>query len=356
MGRIYGRVESPEDIKRINCIIRDEMLYVETPAQLTDLKKRSDYLCTLTYSPFWQKKFGDKIEELRNVALEENRVTVKTANYIAKYKGFDREYEPWRKDINIEDQLKEIPNQVVEELTHSIFSLKNSISILEDLRNAFCDIRKAIVLCEDINCLDKTKRAIDILSVLPYLESFKEHFDEELLKDIDKLINEEKERSVYLANIVAEVNKWDRYYQSISDEDFENTAEEYLEKLLEEEEKASTYIPTEVKYKGGAKVLWLVYYHPVKKREYAKRIYFPSDAFDIEVEGPSLFKNKFGNEVYGIRITYKTKISPTTIKVRGKEIKLPERVVTRTKVVPIPEVAQNIRIVEERPESVMDIA
>jgi hypothetical protein len=55
MWRIYGRLESAEDIRRINCIIRDEMLTVETPAELTDLKKRSDYLCTLTFSPFWKK-------------------------------------------------------------------------------------------------------------------------------------------------------------------------------------------------------------------------------------------------------------------------------------------------------------
>jgi len=75
MGRIYGKVNSPEDIRRINCIIRDEMLYVENEEQLTDLKKRSDYLCTLTYSPFWKKKFGSIIEELREVALEENRIS-----------------------------------------------------------------------------------------------------------------------------------------------------------------------------------------------------------------------------------------------------------------------------------------
>jgi len=85
MGRIYdGKVESVEDIKRINCMIRDEMLTVKSAAELTDLKKRSDYLCTLTYSPFWKKKFGDKIEELRDVAIKENRATVKTANYVGE--------------------------------------------------------------------------------------------------------------------------------------------------------------------------------------------------------------------------------------------------------------------------------
>ncbi len=356
MGRIYGRVESVEDIRRINCIIRDEMLNVKEAAELTDLKKRSDYLCTLTYSPFWQKKFGDKIEELRKVAIEENRVTVKTANYVAKYKGFDRSYEPWKKEIDIEEELKKIPHQIIEELTNSLFSLSLNVKVLDEIREEFCDIRKAMVLCEDVECLDKLKKAVDILSVLPYLESFISHFDEGMQSAIDKLINEEKERSVKLANIIAEVNNFDRFYESISDEDFETTAEDYLNKLLEEEEKSSTYIPTEVKYKGGAKVLWLVYYHPGKKREYAKRIYFPADAFDINVEGPDFYKNKFGNKVYGIKITYKMTIKPTTIHVRGKEIHLPERIVTKTKVIPVSQIAKDIRIVEEKPESAMDIA
>ena len=356
MGRIYGKVESVEDIRRINCIIRDEMLKVENDAELTELKKRSDYLCTLTYSPFWQKKFGEEIEKLREVAIEENRASVKTANYIAKYKGFDKEYEPWKKEIDIEEALKQIPERVVEELTNSVFSLKLSVNILEELRNEFCDIRKAMVLCEDVECLDKLKRAVDILSTLPFVEEFNSHFDEGVLSTIDKLINAEKQRSVELANIVSEVNGWDRYYQTINEEDFETTAEEYLNKLLQEEEKAETYIPTEARYKGGAKVLWLVYYLPKRKREYAKRLYFPVDAFDIKVEGPGIYKNKFGNEVYGIKITYKMTIKATTIHVRGKEIHLPERIVTKTKLVPVPKEATDIRVVEEKPSSAMDIA
>lgn len=356
MGRIYGKVESVEDVRRINCIIRDEMLSVQNAAELTDLKKRSDYLCTLTYSPFWQKKFGEEVEKLRQAAIEENRATVKTANYVAKYKNFDKSYEPWKKEINVEEQLKAIPEQIVEELTNSIFSLKLGVDVLEDLRKSFCEVRKAMVLCEDVECLDKLKKAVDVLSVLPYLESFKEHFDEGLMSAIDKLINAEKERSVFLANIVAEVNGWNRFYASVSDEDFETTAEDYMENLLKEEEKAQTYVPTEVKYKGGAKVLWLVYYHPRKKREYAKRIYFPSEVKDLRVEGPGEYKNKFGNKVWGIKITYKSSIEPVTIHVRGREIHLPKRWITREKIVPVPKIAQNIRIVEERPKSAMDIA
>ena len=356
MARIYGKVESCEDIKRINCIIRDEMLIVENEAELTELKKRSDYLCTLTYSPFWQKKFEDKIEKLREIAIEENRATVKMANYIAKYKNFDKVYEPWKKEINIEDELKNIPNRVIEELTNSLFTLKQDLDILEELRSEFCDIRKAMVLCENVECLDKLKKAVDILSTLPYLNNFSEHFDDETLALIDKFINEEKDRSIELANIIAEINGWDRFYQTINEEDFEESAEKYLQKLLKEEEKSQTYIPTESKYKGGAKVLWLVYFLPKRKREYAKRIYFPKDAFDIRVEGPDFYENKFGNKVYGIKISYKMTIDEAIIHIRNKEIHLPKRVVTKTKIIEVPKDAIDFRIVEEKPKSAMDIA
>lgn len=356
MGRIYGRVENADDVRRINCIIRDEMLNVRDESELTELKKRSDYLCTLTYSPFWQKKFGDEIDELRKIAIEENRVVVKTANYIAKYKDFDKEYEPWKKEINIDEQLRKIPERVVEELSNSLFNLRLSIDVLEEIRNEFCDIRKAMVLCENVECLDKLKKAVDILSALPYLKSFSMHFDEGILAAIDKFINMEKQRSVSLANIVAEINQWDRYYQVINDEDFESTPENYVADLLEDEKKSQNYVPTEIKYKGGAKILWLVYYLPKRKREYAKRIYFPADAFDIKLEGPDTYKNKFGNDVYGIKINYKMTISPATIHLRGKEIHLPERTVTKTKIIPLPQDATDFRIVENKPESAMDIA
>ena len=351
MARIYGKVETPEDISRINCIIRDEMLKVQDEAHLSELKKRSDYLCTLSYSPFWQKKFANELEELREIAIQENRATVKTANIVAKYKGFNKEYNPWKKELDI--SLEEIPQSVLDEIKNTIFTLKLDIEILEDLRKQFCDIRKAMVLCDDLECLDKLKRAVDILSLLPYADSFAKHFDNEEIKKIDELINLEKERSVTLANIIAEVNSWDRMYQSINEED---SSQELLEELLKEEQKAESYIPTEAKYKGNAKVLWLVYYLPRRKRDYAKRIYFPADAFNIKLEGPAIYKNRFGNEVYGLKIEYKMTIKPTTIHLRGKEIHLPQRVVTKTKIVTLPKDADNIRILEEKPKSAMDIA
>ncbi len=357
MARVYGRVEKIEDISRINCIIRDEMMIVETEAQLTELKKRSDYLCTLTYSPFWKKKFGDQIEEVRKVAVEENHITVKEANVIAKNKGWDVEYHPWgRGKFDVEDELKKIPQEVVDEVQHNLYHIQDETDILSELRKVFCDLRKAVLVCEDRSCLDKLKNVLNILSALPELESFKEHFSKKELKLISDLVDVEKRRTAKLMNMMAKyLGIEDVIYEAVSADEYEN-AEEYIKQLLEDEKKADTYIPTEVRWKGNAKVLWLSYYLPRRKRYYAKRIYFPADFKLIKIEGPGYFKNKLGRVVYGIRITYESTIKPTTIHVRGKEIQLPERKVKRTKVIPVPMDAQNIQFTEEKPSYAMDIA
>ncbi len=357
MARVYGRVEKIEDISRINCIIRDEMMIVETEAQLTELKKRSDYLCTLTYSPFWKKKFGDLIEKVREVAVEENHITVKEANVIAKNKGWDVEYHPWgRGKFDVEDELKKIPQEVVDEVQNNLYHIQDETDVLGELRKVFCDLRKAVLVCEDRNCLDKLKNIVDILSAMPELESFKEHFGKKELKMISDLIEVEKRRTVKLMNMMAKyLGIEDVHYEAVSADEYEN-AEEYIKQLLEDEKKADTYIPTEVRWKGNAKVLWLSYYLPRRKRYYAKRIYFPADFKLLNIEGPGYFKNKLGRIVYGIKITYESTIKPTTIHIRGKEIQLPERVVKRTKVIPVPQDAQNIQITEEKPSYAMDIA
>ena len=354
MSVIYGKVNTIDDISRINCIIRDEMLNVSTKEQLTDLKKRSDYLCTLTYSPFWKKKFGNEIEKVRERALEENRVTVKEANLVAAYKGFDVHYDPWgKKNHEIDEALKEIPGHVVEEFSHSLIELELGTHTLDDLRRMFCELRKAALLCEDEKCLTKIKRLTDLMSVLPHLESFAGHFNDEELQQIDLLIRKERQRSLELFNMIAGVNKWDVHYD---EEDLSDRAEETVKQIMEEEAKADTYIPTEAKYKEPAKVLWLVYYHPGRKREYAKRIYLPGNYENLQIEGPGFFTNRFGNAVYGFRLTYFIPVKPTVIHIRGKEIRLPERKMRRSKIVPVPKYATDIRITEEKPESAMAIA
>ncbi len=357
MARIYGKVESAEDLRRINCIIRDEMLEVNSPEQLTDLKKRSDYLCTLTYSPFWQKKFGAMLEELREVALEENRITVRLANYIAKYKGWEKIYSPWGSEQKtLEERLKEIPEEVMREIFESVVELKLSPEILEEIRRNFCEIRKAMVLADQEELLEKLKKQGDLIVAVTMLPDFKERFSEVLPK-IEELVAREEERNVKLANIIATVKGWKVEFEEWTENEIreDETIEQYVERLLEEEEKADKYLPTELKYKEG-KVLWLVYFHRGKGRHYAKRLYFPASAEDIEFEGPGEFVNKFGRKVWGVRITYKARVAPATIKIGNRAIHLPERWVNRVKVVPLPHEAEEIKLTEERPSFAYPVA
>jgi hypothetical protein len=92
---IYGEVNSLEDLRRINQEIRHEMDTVAKQAQLTELKKRSDYLCTLAEAPSWQEKFGEKIDRVQEVAREENARTTQHANALVKKHGWETEYHAW---------------------------------------------------------------------------------------------------------------------------------------------------------------------------------------------------------------------------------------------------------------------
>ncbi|NPA28540.1 MAG: hypothetical protein GXN91_05825 [Epsilonproteobacteria bacterium] len=353
---LYSSVNSVEDISRINCMIRDEMLKAQDEAILSELKKRSDALCTLTYTPAWQKKFGSEIEKFQEAALVENRVTTKEANILATYYNFNKEYNPWKKEVNFEEELKEIPEYIIEEVITSPITLKNDIEILEEIRELFCDVRKAVVLCESEECLSELKKGVDIVALLPYIEKFAMHFDNDLLIKIDDLIIKEKNRTIELINIVADINSWEGYFEVLSDEELEEAAKELLERLLQEEQKSETYIPTEAKYKGGAAVLWLTYYHKSRKREYAKRVYFPAEFKIVEVNGPDEFINRYGNRVWGVEIIYKSKVEATTIKIKGRELHLPERWVKRRKVISISKEATNIRLLTQKPKSALDIA
>ena len=357
MGWIYGKVEGPEDIRRINCIIRDEMLVVETPEQLTDLKKRSDYLCTLTYSPFWKKKFGSMVEKLREVACEENRATVRLANYIAKVRGWDKEYEPWGAEkISIEERLKEIPEEVMKEIQETVLDLTLSPEILEELRRDFCNIRKAMVLAENPEQLQRLKKESDLIVAVTHLPDFRERFAD-IIDKIEELVKKEEERTIETANIVAEANGWKLEFEPWSENEVheDETLEQYVQRLLEEEEKAEKYIPTEAKYRQGI-VKWIVYYHPKRDRYYAKRVYFPGIVRNIQMEGPSVFENRFGRKVFGVKITYETLVRPAVIRRGNTVIHLPERWIKRTKVVPLPEVAQDVKLVDERPPFAYRIA
>ena len=367
MAWIYGPVNSIEDVRRINCLIRDEMLAVEKAEELTDLKKRSDYLCTLTYSPFWQKKFGPRIEDLREAAREENVATTRLANYVAQFKSWDKHYSPWRADTaeEIEKKLDELDDTLIKEIEEAkpIRIIEEIQKELDVLRREFCQLRKAMLFVDEPEELTELKKYADFLVTLTYSREMERRLGEHTAK-LQEIAHQENERSVTLANIIASVNRWNIVYEAWNEDELvqEETVEEYLHRLMEEEEVAGRYVPSEARYRAG-KVLWLVYESPheykggrVYPRLRVKRIYFPGDAFDIKVEGPGEYTTRFGRRVFGVKISYKTRIEPTLIKRRGKIIALPERVVTRTKIVQLDEGATNVRLLEEKPAEAYPVA
>jgi hypothetical protein len=95
-GNIYGEVNSPADIREINTQTRHEMDDVSSREDLTELKKRADYLCALSLAPSWKEKFGGESGKIMRAAKAEDRKTTKKANAVAKKHGWDADYDPWR--------------------------------------------------------------------------------------------------------------------------------------------------------------------------------------------------------------------------------------------------------------------
>jgi len=92
---ICGNVNSAQDIRDINRQIRGEMRGVRGRDQLTELKKRADYLCALAMAPSWKEKFGGEITKILKAAKEEEEKTTEQANRLAKKHGWDADYDPW---------------------------------------------------------------------------------------------------------------------------------------------------------------------------------------------------------------------------------------------------------------------
>jgi hypothetical protein len=93
---VYGEVEDEGDLRQIFAEIRRDVARATTRKELTRLYRRAEYLITLTYSPAWQKKFGPKIDALRQVAEEEFTATARAINARAADIGTDPDYdETW---------------------------------------------------------------------------------------------------------------------------------------------------------------------------------------------------------------------------------------------------------------------
>ena len=86
---IYGEVNKPSDIRKINIMIRKDLKKARTKPRITELVKRSAYLCTLTYSPGFKKRLKGVVLKARKIAKEEYTKTARLANRKLGAKVYD---------------------------------------------------------------------------------------------------------------------------------------------------------------------------------------------------------------------------------------------------------------------------
>ncbi len=339
MGLIFEKLEKPEDIIKYSCIIRDEMLEVKNHEELEKLKKHADYFCAFTHSRVWEKRLGSIIKKMREVAVEENDITVKLANFVAKAKKWDIYFVPCTGEAEeIEERLKNMPQEVIKEIEEFASRINLSSNIVEDLKNHFCEIRKAMVLSDTPEKLKKLKEETNVLVAITHLQDFKNKFSSQL-EEIQKLIEEEERKTIEVANIVAKANGWNLHFEidTVGQIKEHGTAEEYLEKTLEtlkifsdtflksfgkymkkikKKEKKGKEVPlkTEEKTKEQLeteteKIIWIMYHKDGQEQTLKKKIKLPPTAKNIKIEGPDYFVNKSGKKVWGVRLSYESKVS-----------------------------------------------
>ena len=90
---IYGEVDNKTDLKKVFSEIRQDVETAKSRSDLTELYRRAGYLITLTNASSWEKKFGDEIDEIRDVAEEEFATTARKINSQAEQVGTTANYD-----------------------------------------------------------------------------------------------------------------------------------------------------------------------------------------------------------------------------------------------------------------------
>jgi len=90
---VYGEVNNDADLRKIFSEIQRDVAQAGSRDDLTKLFRRAEYLVTLTYAPAWQKKFGAKVADLRQVAEREFGATADKINQRARQVGVAADYD-----------------------------------------------------------------------------------------------------------------------------------------------------------------------------------------------------------------------------------------------------------------------
>jgi hypothetical protein len=117
------------------------------------------------------------------------------------------------------------------------------------------------------------------------------------------------------------------------------------------------YRPSQGRFAGGGQVKYLVYRSPqplrtgrVQDRTRVRRLYFPANATEINVEGPQKLTTRTGRQVYGVAVHYRYQLRGATAHRDKTTYALPPRWAERTKVVELPQGAKALSLTDQPPE------
>jgi hypothetical protein len=117
------------------------------------------------------------------------------------------------------------------------------------------------------------------------------------------------------------------------------------------------YKRSEERYAGGGMVKYVVYRSAqpsrggrTRQRMRVKRLYFPADARDIELERPGTYEKRTGRRVHGVAVRYRYQLAGGPARRGNTPYRLPERWSERRQVVELPQGATDVRLTDEAPE------
>jgi hypothetical protein len=94
---IYGEIRSIDELRSLYQQLRDEAQAVEDRLQLTEIKERSEYLCTLADEPVWRDEFDRGGVEALELCVREDHSLARLLNERARLLNVPGDaYRPWR--------------------------------------------------------------------------------------------------------------------------------------------------------------------------------------------------------------------------------------------------------------------
>jgi len=94
---IYGEIRSLDELRTLFRQLRDEALKVEDREKLTEIKERSEYLCTLADNPIWRDEYERGGLASLELCEHEDRELSKLLNERARALVLAGDaYRPWR--------------------------------------------------------------------------------------------------------------------------------------------------------------------------------------------------------------------------------------------------------------------